>query len=239
MLQPSGISLQMKHKHHIIPRHAGGSDDSSNLVELTIEDHAEAHRLLYIEHGRWEDRLAWLGLSGQIGKEEILSEIYKQNGLKLSEFSKNNPRTGILNGNFGRKGQTGGSFNLGNRSFFNGIDYKMFKEEPNNKSWVKCGPVKNFSEEGLKIKRKHGSKIGELAVVTGQLASVRHLAVEAAAKKHRKAVLQFDLNGNFIQEFESATQAMKLLGFGQGIKACASGNQHTAYGFKFKYKEST
>lgn len=70
-----------KHKHHIIPRHMGGSDDPSNIVELTIEEHAEAHRLLYEEHGRWQDKLAWLGLSGQIGKEEIIrmknSEAHK------------------------------------------------------------------------------------------------------------------------------------------------------------------
>jgi hypothetical protein len=31
------------HKHHIIPKHAGGTNDPSNLVELTIEQHAEAH----------------------------------------------------------------------------------------------------------------------------------------------------------------------------------------------------
>lgn len=61
-----------KHKHHIIPKHAGGTDDPSNIVELTVEEHAEAHRKLYEEHGRWQDRLAWLALSGQIGKEEII-----------------------------------------------------------------------------------------------------------------------------------------------------------------------
>ena len=59
-----------KHKHHIIPRHMGGSDDPSNLVELTVEEHAEAHRKLYEEHGRWQDEIAWKALSGQIGKEQ-------------------------------------------------------------------------------------------------------------------------------------------------------------------------
>jgi|LULS01.1.fsa_nt_gb hypothetical protein len=66
----------MKHKHHIIPRHAGGTDDPSNIIYLTIEEHAEAHRVLYEKYGRWQDELAWQGLSGQIGKEEIISAIY-------------------------------------------------------------------------------------------------------------------------------------------------------------------
>lgn len=33
-----------KHRHHIIPKHAGRTDDNSNLIELTIEEHAEEHR---------------------------------------------------------------------------------------------------------------------------------------------------------------------------------------------------
>ena len=62
----------MKHKHHIVPRHMGGSDDPSNLVEVTVEEHAELHRQLYEDLGHWEDKVAWLGLSGRIGKEEII-----------------------------------------------------------------------------------------------------------------------------------------------------------------------
>ena len=63
----------MKHKHHIIPKHAGGTDDPSNLIELTVEEHAEAHRLLYEQYGRWEDYYAWQGLSGR--SEEHTSEL--------------------------------------------------------------------------------------------------------------------------------------------------------------------
>ena len=76
----------IKHKHHIIPRHAGGTDHPSNLVELTIEQHADAHRILYEEYGRNEDKWAWLGLSGQIGKDEILRQIaMAQKGVKKPE----------------------------------------------------------------------------------------------------------------------------------------------------------
>ena len=49
----------------------GGTDDPSNLIKLTVKEHAEAHRLLYEEHGKQEDLVAWKGLSKQIGKEEI------------------------------------------------------------------------------------------------------------------------------------------------------------------------
>jgi hypothetical protein len=64
----------MKHFHHIIPKHLGGTDDSSNLIELTVEEHAEAHRILYETYGRWQDRLAWVGLAGLAPKAELVRE---------------------------------------------------------------------------------------------------------------------------------------------------------------------
>lgn len=72
----------IKHKHHIIPKHVGGSDDPSNLIELTIEEHAEAHRVLWETYGRPEDKLAWKALSGMLSKQEIISEVCKIGGSK-------------------------------------------------------------------------------------------------------------------------------------------------------------
>jgi len=74
------------HKHHIIPKHMGGTDDPSNIVELTIEEHAEAHRVLYEKYGRREDKLAWKGLAGLMSKKEILREVFK--GKKHTEEHK-------------------------------------------------------------------------------------------------------------------------------------------------------
>jgi hypothetical protein len=65
------------HKHHIIPKHAGGTDDPSNLVKLTVAEHAEAHRILFEQYGREEDRIAWRGLAGIIGHEEAVLEAAK------------------------------------------------------------------------------------------------------------------------------------------------------------------
>ena len=55
----------MKHKHHILPKHMGGTDDPSNLVELTREEHAQAHLKLYEQHGKKEDLGAYYLLTGQ------------------------------------------------------------------------------------------------------------------------------------------------------------------------------
>ena len=60
----------IKHKHHIIPKHMGGTDDPENLIELTVEEHAEAHRELYEKYSKWQDKVAWLSLSEQINSAE-------------------------------------------------------------------------------------------------------------------------------------------------------------------------
>lgn len=62
--------MKTTHTHHIIPRHIGGTDDPSNLVELTVEEHAEAHRILFETYGRWQDEVAWKMLSCQIDSYE-------------------------------------------------------------------------------------------------------------------------------------------------------------------------
>ena len=83
------------HKHHIIPKHVGGSNDSSNLVSLTISEHAEAHHLLFEQYGRWQDELAWKTLSGQVGKEEL--QIYLGRKVGLSNKGKSNSKEHCAN----------------------------------------------------------------------------------------------------------------------------------------------
>ena len=96
------INTIMKHKHHIVPKHAGGSDDSSNIIELTPEEHANAHRLLWEEHGRWQDYCAWKGLEGLASRAEHIK-------LVLSESAKasNKRRKGIKYKSTGKYSKTG------------------------------------------------------------------------------------------------------------------------------------
>lgn len=55
--------------------------------------------------------------------------------------------------------------------------------------------------------------------------------------KIRKPIIQYDLNENFIKEWESASQASKELKIDNGyIVSCCKGKQKQCKGFVFKYK---
>ena len=58
----------------------GGTDDHSNLIELSVEEHAEAHKKLYEEYGNQYDRIAYEALSGMIKKEEVIQQVLSEAG---------------------------------------------------------------------------------------------------------------------------------------------------------------
>ena len=70
----------MNHIHHLVPKHMGGTDDPSNLFKCTVDQHAELHLALYLQHGLREDWIAYHCLSGQMGKEEFMLEKCKLGG---------------------------------------------------------------------------------------------------------------------------------------------------------------
>lgn len=89
----------MTHKHHLIPRYRGGSNSKDNLVEVSVTCHAMFHYCNWILWGQKEDWLAWKGLVGEIGKEEIMHQVRlkasKKGSLAIKEKYKflreNNP----------------------------------------------------------------------------------------------------------------------------------------------------
>lgn len=81
--------MTIYHKHHIIPRHMGGTDDPDNIIKLTVEEHALAHKKLYEQYGKIEDKLAWQGLAGIVGKEEIIYTL-----MSVNNTGENNPMFG-------------------------------------------------------------------------------------------------------------------------------------------------
>jgi len=101
------------HKHHTIPRHAGGTNHQSNIEYITVEEHALAHKKLFEQHGRWQDELAWKALSGQITEQEIIRTKQSHFGEKNGMFGKKHTKDSIekmrdvaLIGGFGKGKRT-------------------------------------------------------------------------------------------------------------------------------------
>ena len=76
--------METHHWHHIVPRHAGGTDDPSNLVRVTREQHAEIHRQRWLALGDYYDCCAANVLSGDWTVEKARREAAKR-GQQLSE----------------------------------------------------------------------------------------------------------------------------------------------------------
>lgn len=167
----------MKHKHHIIPKHMGGTDDPENLISLTPEEHAKAHQDLYEKYGKIEDYLAWKGLEGFIGKEEIVKTLMSENGKKvgyrmlkekkgifeegikeredykkwMSMGGKIQGRKHAESGHCKRIAPLGGGKNLGKKFWFNpetGEETQSFDSPGEN--WVRGRNMDNINVEWLR-----------------------------------------------------------------------------------------
>ena len=78
------------HWHHIVPKYEGGSDDPSNLVQLTVEDHAIAHFVRWKMYGDNRDRAAYRVLNGLIDGEEFRRQGCKETQHRLMREGKHN-----------------------------------------------------------------------------------------------------------------------------------------------------
>lgn len=66
----------------------GGSDDPSNLVEVSTTRHAMFHYCNWLLLGNEEDKIAWKCLSGQISNDEAILESRRLGGRNCH---RNNP----------------------------------------------------------------------------------------------------------------------------------------------------
>ena len=149
--------MSIYHKHHIVPKHMGGTDDPSNIIELTVEKHAEAHRKLFEQYGHWQDEVAWKGLSKMITKTDAIRFAQsKPNignkrwlGKKHSQETKNKiakklaiSQAGNLNSQFG----TMWIHNLTNKS-----NKKIKKCDPIPDGWIKGRKMFRIKDSNLEL----------------------------------------------------------------------------------------
>ena len=72
--------MTLYHKHHIIPKHMGGTDDPSN--KLTVEEHAETTEFC-MKIWTLARQTCLEGVIGRIEKEEIISILRMVKILKV------------------------------------------------------------------------------------------------------------------------------------------------------------
>tara|TARA_B100000809_G_C14617182_1_gene343439 strand:+ start:40 stop:492 length:453 start_codon:yes stop_codon:yes gene_type:complete len=147
----------------------GGSNDPSNIARITVEEHIEAHRKLYKEHGNWQDLAAINRLTN--GGEPLFGE---KNPMKQPEVIAKHKKamrkaadagtwSGSNNGFYGRKHTTATKKLLGEKNAIhqagksnsqygtmwinNGvISKKMKNTEPLPEGWVKGRLSKNCNQ---------------------------------------------------------------------------------------------
>lgn len=106
---------------------------------------------------------------------------------------------------------------------------------------------------GQKYPKEHGEKIRQSKLGKKRNQETINKIIQTKALKHniqsdlslkgqhksnsQKPILQYDIQDNLINEYQSAQEAGRCLNkSGNSIADCAAGKQKTAYGFKWKYK---
>ena len=140
-------TMGIKHKHHIIPRHMGGSDSEENLVEITVEKHAMFHYCNWRLWGKEEDKIAWKALSGQMTLSEAQYEAIKLGAKKTGQVMKNKMKDKKLKGEWSNM----------IKEFWEREEYRE-KQIPHLLEIQKTASVLGNTGEALKKKRRHIKK---------------------------------------------------------------------------------
>jgi hypothetical protein len=69
--------------HHIQPKHSNGTNHSWNLITLTMDEHALAHKLLFESYNNYYDYCAWCMMNGKTA--DAMNAMRKQNQLRMKE----------------------------------------------------------------------------------------------------------------------------------------------------------
>jgi hypothetical protein len=160
------------HKHHIIPRYMGGSNEPKNLVKVTVTQHAMFHFCNYQLWGNEEDRIAWRALSGQITMDEIKLEAQSLNGKRNSQKQKENG-TGIFGLTLEQRieaGKKGGQIHKENGTGICGLTYEQRREigkrtnqkcKKNGTAFYGMSPEKRSEngKKGAEVNRQNGTGI--------------------------------------------------------------------------------
>jgi len=112
-------------------------------------------------------------------------------------------------------------------------------------AWVLSDYAKNLRPSVDRLDDSKGYSLDNIQLMTwGENMAKSHADVKSGRMKkcRNKAVIQMDLDGNFVAEYHSAAEACRITGAdGTTIRCCCNpANRHkTAGNFKWKYKEES
>jgi hypothetical protein len=204
-----------KERHHILPKCLGGSNEKENLVELTAREHFLCHRLLceiYPNENKLKHALWLMTIGKQKSKNThyiISSKTYERLKINHSNMLKNTPRLDKT------------KEKISNSKKGIPISEETKKNISNGRLGIKCKPYKKRKDAG--IKRNPNPKTSQL--LKGNI-------------NRRKKVIQYDIKGNFIKEWDYVLEAAYSLGkkTGAAITEVCNGKRKSIYGYIWKYK---
>lgn len=139
-------------KHHITPKHMGGTDDKSNFIRLTYRQHILAHLLLYRKYKKYEDLCAYkLMKSLPEERKSIISSLignmHKESG-HIYRLGNYNRDSGFINNIKTTESLRNGGFAAGKIAKESGQILKIRTHESSYAGGVTAG---NYAKESGQI----------------------------------------------------------------------------------------
>lgn len=254
-------------RHHIIPKCMGGTDAEDNLIDLFAREHFIAHRLLALENPNNKSLVAsWWCMcylrKNNINQEICTPEEYEEARINFSNSQKGRivsqeTRDKIGKANKGHsvsletrqkisKKLTGTKLSeetkqklsiIGKKNFTPEMKQKLIEANKNKIITQETKDKISQSKKGKKFSEEHKKNLSKAKQRKQSPRKGQHLTEEQKLKLSIP-VNQYDMDGNFIKSWVSATIAMQELNIHKSnITACCKKRKKSAGGFIWKYAE--
>ena len=152
-------------RHHIVPRSLGGSDDKSNLILLTAEDHVHAHLMLAKIHGGAQ----WLAVTYIVESMQSERKVPTRRMIVLAAIAR---QAALRN------------LNQWHSMFIPHVREKMIKRMRENNPM--CDPIVKAASD---IKRKASLQKPEARAANSARQKARYTTEEGRAEMRRRGAL--------------------------------------------------